>query len=137
MRTHTTKNTKTKLAVAFAALLSLAMAFDSNAQTIISTSQKWSDFGTTGFAAVPNTSTDIVINNGVTLQVDVTNAVCRDFTIGSSSSSNATLEFISANGSESKLTVGTTSAARDMYARGTANITFTNPSILVMTDDFS
>lgn len=53
-----------------------------NAQKTASVSGNWNNIATWGGAAIPTSSDDVIINNGVTVTINVANAQCKSITIG-------------------------------------------------------
>src|SRR5262245_37017276 len=53
-----------------------------NAQRTASVSGNWNNTATWGGAAVPTSADDVVINNGITVTVDIANAQCNSITFG-------------------------------------------------------
>ena len=122
---NTLKTKKSNLVAAFVLLLSF-FAVDLSAATI-----KWSSL-----SPKPTTSTDVTINDGDILQIDVNNAVCKSLKIGSynnPANSPATLEFVtltSGTGVASLTVSGIVTANTQNKTGNTSYITFTQPGRL-------
>jgi len=69
-----------------------------------SASGNWNNTATWGGAAVPTSNDNVFINNGYTVTVNVSDAVCSTLTVGTTNNTTSTLSFLN---SVSQLTIGT------------------------------
>ena len=113
---------KTAILIMIMSLLFVANTF---AQRTASTSGNWNNTATWGGSSVPTSTDAVIIRNGVTLTVNVTNAACASMQINSGGNSTASLAFASSG--NPKLTVtGKVTVGQSGNTNREGTITFTS-----------
>jgi len=97
-----------------------------DAAIVISANTNWSAITTgSGVGGQPTAADSIVVNNGVTLTIDVANAVAGGVTLGNNTAGTATLTF---SGSNRKAVFNT------LVNSGTANVNISSTNIVCLGD---
>ena len=117
---------KTAILIIIMSLLFVANTF---AQRTASVNGNWNNTATWGGSSVPTSTDAVIIRNGVTLTVNVTNAACASMQINSGGNSTAFLAFAS-SGSPKLTVTGNVIVGQSGNANREGTITFTSGSTL-------
>jgi autotransporter-associated beta strand protein len=117
---------KTAILIMIMSLLFVANTF---AQRTASTSGNWNNTATWGGNPVPTSADAVIIRDGVTLTVNVTNAACASMQINSGAKNTASLAFAS-SGSPKLTVTGNVTVGQFGNTNRDGRITFTSGSTL-------
>ena len=117
---------KTAILIMIMSLLFVANTF---AQRTASVNGNWNNRATWGGSSVPTSTDAVIIRNGVTLTVNVTNAACASMQINSGGNSTAFLAFAS-SGSPKLTVTGNVTVGQSDNSNREGRITFTSGSTL-------
>ncbi|MBU6158213.1 MAG: autotransporter-associated beta strand repeat-containing protein [Bacteroidetes bacterium] len=110
-------------------LLFLTLGYTGWGQRIASVSGNWSSTATWGGAAVPTSADAVTINSGITVTVDIPNAVCNSLQINTGNAT-AILTF-SSSGNPSLTVTNAVNVGQSTNPNREGTITFTNGSTLI------
>lgn len=109
--------------------MSLLFVVNTFAQRTASVNGNWNSTNTWGGNSVPTATDAVIISDGITLRVNVTNAACASMQINSGGNSTASLAFASSG--NPKLTVtGNVTVGQSSNSNRDGRITFTSGSTL-------
>ena len=110
-------------------IMSLLFVVNTFAQRTASVNGNWNNTATWGGSSVPTSTDAVIIRNGVTLTVNVTNAACASMQINSGGNSTAFLAFAS-SGSPKLTVTGNVTVGQSSNTNREGRITFTSGSTL-------